>query len=136
MNEMKPLETLLRSWAPRRPSARLNRRLFASHLAAGNHQSPISDHPPPTLRLVWLAPAAACLVLVCALLSQRNSAGSSTPTSTGSMVAMILSNQSYAAYVPGSFQPEQNALRNTFEWTNRSQSTSSMGFVSPIKAND
>jgi len=126
----------LRSWALRRPSARLNRRLFASHLAAGNHQSPISDHPSPTLRLAWLAPAAACLLLVCTLLGQRNSASSSTPTSAGSMVAMILSNQSYAAYLPGSFQPEQNALRNTFEWTNGSRSTSSIRFLSPIKAND
>jgi hypothetical protein len=35
----------------------------------------------------------------------------------GPLVAMILSNQSYAAYLPGSFQRSQNRW-DTFEWTN------------------
>lgn len=53
------------------------------------------------------------------------------------MVAMILSNQSYAAYLPGSFEHQHNSFRaDTFEWTNGSRSTSSMGSLSPMKGND
>ena len=41
------------------------------------------------------------------------------------MVAMMLSNQSYAAYVSGAFQSGQNDLHSvTLDWTNRSGSTS------------
>ena len=52
------------------------------------------------------------------------------------ILAVILSNQSYAAYLPSSFQPEQNSLRNTFEWTNLSRSATSKGLRSPMKEND
>lgn len=39
------------------------------------------------------------------------------------MVAMILSNQSAAAYLPGSFQAEQNNLpADAFKWTRASRS--------------
>jgi hypothetical protein len=40
------------------------------------------------------------------------------------MLAMILSNQSYAAYLPGSFQRNQNRW-DTFEWTNTGRFPSS-----------
>jgi hypothetical protein len=43
------------------------------------------------------------------------------------MVAMMVSNQSYAAYVSGTFQSGQNDLPSvTLDWTNRSGSTSGM----------
>jgi hypothetical protein len=47
------------------------------------------------------------------------------------MVAMGLSNQNYAAYLPGTYQPTANRV-DTFEWTNRGYSNSSMdSFTSP-----
>ena len=47
------------------------------------------------------------------------------------MIALILSNQSYAVYPSDrSSQVEQNALhRATFTWTNRNVSNSSIGFT-------
>ena len=137
MNEMNDLEMLLNSWAPRRPSPKLRRRIFADPLARAceAHASPITPEG-PTLRFIWLAPAAACLLLALAIVGQRNGAPFPHPTNSMPIMAVILSNQSYAAYLPSSFQPEQNSLRNTFEWTNRSRSTTSKGSLSPMKEND
>ena len=51
------------------------------------------------------------------------------------MVAMGLSNQNYAAYLPGTFQPTANRV-DTFEWTNRGYSKFSMGSFTSPKATD
>jgi hypothetical protein len=80
--------------------------------------------------LAWLAPAAACALLALAAFTQRTDLYAPQP-GRSAVVAMILSNQSYCAYLPGSFTAEQNSLRNTFEWTNRGASTSSIGFFLP-----
>jgi hypothetical protein len=81
----------------------------------------------------WLAPAMAGLFLTCIILNQRNAPMASP--ATGPLIAMILSsNQSAAAYLPGSFQREQNRLpSDTFEWTNGSGSTSSISSLSESK---
>jgi hypothetical protein len=81
----------------------------------------------------WLAPATAALFLTCILLNQRSAPMASPVTSP--LIAMILSsNQSAAAYLPGSFQREQNRLpSDTFEWTNGSGSTSSISSLSESK---
>jgi hypothetical protein len=127
MNEMNQLETLLRSWAPRRPSVTLERSLFAPQ------PEPISAEPP--LRLSWLAPATVAGLLLTVLFSQRNSTAFTGPAASGPVVAMILSNQSAAAYLPGSFQREQNIVTaNTFEWTNGRASTSSVRSPANLKA--
>lgn len=56
------------------------------------------------------------LALLCVLFSQRYAANLSGSAGTAPMVALILSNQSAAAYLPGSFQPEQNNLpADTFQ---------------------
>jgi hypothetical protein len=69
-------------------------------------------------RFGWLAPTTVALALMCVLFNQRYGTPYSTPTGAGPMVAMILSNQSSAAYLPGSFQPEQNNLpTDAFKWT-------------------
>jgi hypothetical protein len=113
---MNELETQLRSWAPRRPSAKLERQIFAERQAAADIE--------PVFRLRWLAPAAVALVMMCVMFNQRNNPAFSGSSSSGSMVALIMSNQSVAAYLPSSFQPEQNALpAETFEWTNGSEVT-------------
>ncbi len=146
---MNDLEMQLRSWVPRRPSARLKKRILDESIGSRGR----SPHPVQTgtacyvLRVPfgsvahwlrptsfrWLAPVTAALFFTCILLNQH-SAPMATP-STSPLVAMILSsNQSAAAYLPGSFQREQNGLpSDTFEWTNGSGSTSSISSLSESK---
>ncbi len=114
MNETSELEKQLLSWTPRRPSPGLERRLFARRQA--------SAEALPHFRFGWLAPVTGALALMCVLFNQRY--GSALPGSSGSgpMIAMILSNQSAAAYLPGSFQAEQNNLpADAFKWTSDSR---------------
>ena len=120
---MNELEKWLYSWTPRRPSARLERALFAARSA------PVEALLP--FRFGWLAPTTVALALMCVLFNQRYGAPSTTPTGASPMVAMILSNQSAAAYLPGSFQAEQNNLpADTFKWGPRRSAP--QGAVSPL----
>lgn len=110
------LEERLASWTPRRPSQAVERRLFGDRLRP-------SGQP---LAWAWLSPVAACLLLI-AVLGQTRGVPPGIPISGSQpMVAMILSNQSYAAYLPGSFQRNQNRW-DTFEWTNPGHFNSSEG---------
>jgi hypothetical protein len=115
MKEMNSLENRLRSWQPRRPSARLERRLFAA---------PFDLMP----KMAWLVgsvvPAAACLLLTFSIFNSGNPGISMRHEP---MIGMILSNQNYAAYASGNFREGENNLSAvTFEWTNHSVSHSSM----------
>jgi hypothetical protein len=124
-NEMNELETQLGLWTPRHPSARLERRLFAAGAA------PVEALLP--FRFTWLAPATAALMLMCVLFNQRYAASLSAATTPGPLVAMILSNQSAAAYLPGSFKAEQNNLpADTFKWTRSRPSTSGAAYLSRL----
>ncbi len=112
MNEMNELEKQLLLWTPRRPSARLERRIAAAALTRAETL--------PPFRFSWLAPVTAALMLMCVLFNQRYGATFSASASPGPMVALILSNQSAASYLPGSFQAEQNNLpADTFNWLHR-----------------
>ena len=102
MNEMIELERQLYSWMPRRPSARLERRLFAARAVPAEALVPF--------RFNWLAPATAALALACVLFNQHYGLAFSGSAGARPMVAMILSNQSVAAYLPGSVQAERNNL--------------------------
>jgi len=105
----------LLSWTPRRPSKGLEARLFG----VGTD----TPQPLPAFRLGWLAPAMVALLLMCVLFSQRFGATLAGTSVSGPMVAMILSNQSAAAYLPGSFQAEQNNLpADAFKWTSGTRS--------------
>ncbi|MGA2864446.1 MAG: hypothetical protein ABSF95_08150 [Verrucomicrobiota bacterium] len=118
---MNDLEARLRSWVPRRPSASLEKRLFG--------RRPAGAVPPPGFRLNWLAPATAAVLLAGLFLSQHYNAhiGSSN---AGPIVAMILSNQSAAAYLPGSFPRAQNRLpADAYQWTIRAGATSVINAV-------
>jgi len=118
MNEMNELETQLRSWVPRRPSAKLERRLF----------SPRRAFHRPTLGFRWLAPVTAAFVVLCVLMTQRNGPSNSLATPSNTMIAAALSNQLAAGWLPGSLSREQNALPSeTFEWTNGNGWPSSNG---------
>ena len=119
MKEMNLLETQLRSWRPRRPSARLKRRLFAT---------PARVMPQMAWFLGWLAPATACALLTLSVFNSGNSLPGNTSRHEP-MVAMMLSNR-YAAYVSGAFQSGQNDPPSVaLDWTNRSGSASSMNSI-------
>jgi hypothetical protein len=123
-NNMSELEKQLHSWTPRRPSARLERRLFAVGAVPAEALLPF--------RVTWLAPATAALMLTCVLFNQRYGPALSAAASPGPMVAMILSNQSAAAYLPCSFQPEQNNLpADAFKWTHGSRPASGAASIPP-----
>jgi hypothetical protein len=81
----------------------------------------------------WLAPAMAGLFLTCIILNQRN-APMVSPSMPQMIATILSSNQSLAAYMPGSFQPEQNKPPlYAFESTNGSGSTSSISSLSESK---
>lgn len=122
---MNTLETQLRSWTPRHPSAGLERRLF------GSEQLHISLSRLMTI----LAPTAACILLTVSMAKQSAQELLTNDVAQATLVAMGLSNQNYAAYLPGTFQPTANRV-DTFEWTNRGYSNSSMdSFTSPTASN-
>lgn len=97
---MDSLEAQLRFWTLRRPSAALERRLFRRAPA----------RPGRTKLVGWLAPAAACLLFVGVILNPRAAAPFPGSPPSGGMLALILSNQNYAAYLPGSFERTHNQL--------------------------
>lgn len=119
---MKPLEEQSLSWKPRRPSAKLEQRLFG---AAAD---------PRDLRAMWraLVPAAACLVLTVAMLHAPGGGTGASPAQEALLLSS-LSNQQYAAYLPGSFACTANRL-DTFGWTNGGAFPSSTLSTSPGNA--
>ena len=130
----------MRSWIPRRPSAGLEQRIFnQQHKSKSRKQKAEVRFQLSTFNFqlcrFWLVPVTACLLFACLILNQHGAASGSTTPRAGAMVALILSNQSYAAYLPGSFQRAVNRL-DTFGWTNGGGFPSSMPSLSPFKAND
>jgi hypothetical protein len=124
MKHQNTLEEQLRSWKPRRPSPKIERRLFGTR------------HFSITLpRLAGiLTPTMACLMVTVSLWRQvgqpiLNESGSQTAA-----IAMSMSNQNYAPYLATSFQPTANRL-DTFGWTNRGYSKSSVPSFTPQKGN-
>ena len=115
MNHPTPL---LPAWKPRPPGAALKQRIFTARRAE------------PQEKFHLLVPALACMVLSLLVL---NSSGSFGPASLKHTLTadLVLSNQDYSAYAAGGSQNPENHLASlTFEWTNQSASTTSMGFTS------
>lgn len=81
------------------------------------------------------APTLACLVLTLAGLKQYGQPILPAVGGQAEMIALSLSNQSYAPYLPGNCQSAANRLA-TFEWTNRGYSQSSVRSFTPPKAID
>ena len=123
-NEMKSLETRLRSWLPRRPSATLRWRLF---LARAAHGARVANMPRMMRVAGWLTPATTCALLTLLVLNSENAA-----TSAGhrqpSIMAMM-SNQSYAVYATSRQSVQNNLSVFTFDWTNGSGSGSTLRFT-------
>ena len=115
MKELNLTEAQLRSWHPRRPTAGLRQKITSPQTAR------------PTATWLWgcLAPAAACVVLTLAAFNHGGDNLGPRP-----MVAMVSSNQSDAAYAAAGGQTAQNRLATvTFDWTNRSNIKSIVGFT-------
>ena len=127
MKEWNDLEMQLRSWTPRRPSKGLEARIFAVPAA------PATESVAAPMRLNWLAPAMAALLMMCVLFNQRYGSNAFATSGTSPMVAMILSNQSAPAYLPGSFQGDRNTIpANSFEITNLNPAASKL--VAPSRS--
>lgn len=118
------MEEQLKSWKPRRPSAKLERRLFGTP-AQGSHFAQSWG---------WLAPAAACVLLVGTMVNQQSQVTFSAVAGHGDLVDLSMSNQSYASYLPGSFKSEQNRW-DTFEWTNGGDFNSSVRPFPRVRTN-
>ena len=117
MKEMNLLEAQLRSWRPRRPSAGLKRRLFATR---------VGRVPQMAWFVGWLVPATACVTLTFLMFNSGNAIPGPS-LRHNPMVASMLSNQSLLGSAPENPWKGQNELSSvTFDWTNRSGSTSSM----------
>ena len=113
--EMNSLENQLRSWQPRRASAKLKRRIFPS---AARHMVGFSLH--------WLAPAAACLLLAMTILNQEARISPRLPHGESAM-GLPSSNLSYTNILPDSRMSERNGIfPASFEWTNLRGFTSSI----------
>ena len=119
-------ETQLRSWRPRRPSAGLKRRILSARPGT----------PATAAFLGWLAPVTACALLTLLVFNSNNGLPA-LPNSHGTIFAMILSNQNYAAYAPDGPQNVQNRLSSvTFDWTNPGASTPNIRFTPFTKPNE
>ncbi len=117
-------EARLRSWRLRQPSARLKHSIF---------EAP----PVPAHSFAWsfrcLAPAAACLLIAIAAFNKGGMV-STESYRPESLLGMIGSN--LLTRVPGHYLQSENSFAPvTFEWTNRSGSTSSIGSFLPGKVN-
>lgn len=146
---MNKFEAQLRSWTPRRPSPKLERywRNADPSIEAQLRRENSAPHRGTAFRwadwpgLSWstlartAAPALACLLLTAAILMQPGQGLIIPSADQPAMIAMALSNQNFAPYLPGSFQLNANRL-DTFGWTNESGSPSSMRSLTPPKAID
>jgi hypothetical protein len=142
LNDMENTEAQLRSWALRSPSARIEARLFkvapvALRRAAprGGSDGTCSESArTPHFSFQWLAPAMALLLVFCMLMNQRNPGPLALTNAQAQMAAIVISNQSAAAYLPGSFTRDANILSGEIlESTNVRHSTSSISSLSSAK---
>jgi hypothetical protein len=123
---MNSLEALLHFWQPRHPSAGLRRRIFGER---------VGFMPKMAWFVGWLVPATACALLTVSVFNSGNNISGRSARREG-LVAAVLSNQSFLASVPETFQKGQNDLSFvTFDWTNRSGFTSSVPFFSSSPTN-
>lgn len=126
MNE-DPLETELRSWKPRVPSAELRSRIFSGACgvatpAAGEGR--LCAAAP----WQWLAPAfvGAIMILLSAGGDHKQWAQWAVASTNSIFEAAALDNPQYSAYLPGGGHSSKNQARPNLEWTISAGSTSSM----------
>jgi len=131
MNPPESWETLSKDWEPRRPSPRLRARLFG----------PAPEQRPARAgALPWLAPVTVSLLLLFLTFSLRTGGLRLADATPEPMMALTLSNQSVAAYLPGSFRGQRNRLAaervaERFGWTKPVGSPSSMASFIRLNTN-
>jgi len=112
-------EAQLRSWQPRSPATRLKAKVL-------NGKTPRPATPSAAWGWGVLAPAMACVLFTFMAFNHDNGGLGTKP-----MMSLVMSNQSSADYAAGTSQTAQNHLAGvTFEWTNRSNIQSIIGFKS------
>lgn len=124
---MKLLEAQLRSWTPRGPARKIERRLF--------RRTPAARRGWPRLATA-LAPSLACLLVTLLGLRPEGRTLLVSENPQAAVIAMSLSNQSFAPYLAGNVQSAANRLAATFEWTNGGCSQSSMRSFAPLRTTD
>src|SRR5262249_17961464 len=125
MSHWNPLEKQLRCWTPRPPAASLKARLFGPGAAAATAAAAVErrHHHPTTWH--WLAPSMAVFFLGLFLYGQAGLAHQFNRASAASMIATAaLSRPELSAYYDSPRHSDNNALRNTLEWTNGNSSLS------------
>ena len=141
---MNSLEAQLRSWIPRRPSPRLERpgwQVAPSRRANYARTPQLAPRWADWPGVSWSTfarvgvPALACLALTATVLMQPGEGLIARNAEQPAMIALAMSNQNFAPYLSGSFQPNANRL-DTFGWTNGGASPSSMRSLTPPEAND
>jgi len=132
---MNELEARLRTWTPRRPSQKLE--LAWRSATNRNSTLPGADWAGPSWSTLARAvtPALAGLVVTVALLTQPEEGLVVPHARQPALIALALSNQNFAPYLPGSVQSRANRL-DTFGWTNGNGSLSSMRSLTPPEAID
>jgi hypothetical protein len=132
MNELNQLETRLRSWIPRPPSAALKARIFGNEVGrpagAESLLAPEIAQPRNTMPAWhWLAPSMA--VFVVAMMTWTDGRHPSFISSTESLSASAWRDPQLAAYSSAA-QIENNVWPvATFNWTNHRQNLSTAASV-------
>ena len=149
MNENHPVETQLRSWTPRRPSAKLKARLFGKKHAGARllakclssiSISPFSIFRRPSEAWAsepawhpawrWFAPIAGVCLLTSVMVRDHNLSSVYLTGSQANSIfaAAALSNQTLASYVTTPDAFDRNALpKATFASTTEAPSAPSIG---------
>src|ERR1043166_2153203 len=118
MNQMKELEIQLQSWAPRRPSPRVEQRIFG-RVSRAETRERIGIQIGSWLR--WIAPATAAFILLGVLLTQHEGGNRGSSANGGALFAVV----SNTAYTPANVKSNQaGQAAEGFQFTNGSGPTS------------
>jgi len=121
MNELRDIESQLRSWKPRRPSANLKARIFG-----GNVARPAAAHLSGLAIGRWLAPAMALFVLGVVYLGTGPQYLASAPR-WDLMATVDLSQPNLGTAYAAAAPSDRNIWDVTsFEWTNAGQTLSTI----------
>lgn len=106
MNEWNQLENQLHSWIPRGPSPKLKSTLFPEIA-----EEAVAVPGALGAKWAWLAPVMGCFLVLMVLSGRGGHLSYLSPRRSTNWLAMVASNQSYAAYIVADFHSEQNGLQ-------------------------
>lgn len=133
MNDLNQLEKQLQSWTPRRPSARLKRRLFGP---ANRPASEASDFVALMPMWVKFAPAMCMLLLISLFCVPRHGQATFLAVSGGSNILASLSSNIAENCATDLRDQRQNVWRAvTFDWTKEGRSLSTTGSFQSVRTN-